>query len=97
MPTPIDFIVECIIKATDVKKSKPKHPNLTWLCGVCYKNVNYNNPSIECTLCKHWTHIKCTDITLDEYNNLIDRNNSNPSLIEDEPWICPKCTLINNA
>ena len=96
MPTPIDFIVECIKTSVD-EKSYRKQPSLKWPCSVCNRNVNYNNPSIQCTSCTLWTHIKCTDMTLDEYNDIIDRNNLNSDLIESESWSWSKCTLIHNA
>ena len=27
---------------------------------------------------------------------MIERNKSNPDLLENEPWICRKCTIIEN-
>ena len=56
MPTPIDFIIEN--RNTNVRLTKyPKFP-----CSVCSRNVTYNNPSILCSCCDLWVHIKCTDL-----------------------------------
>ena len=80
-----------------LKNPSKNHSKLKYPCGICSKNVNYNNPSIECTCCSYWVHIKCTDRTIDEYNSQIDRNFLNPELIESEPWICSKCMITINA
>ena len=91
MPVPIDFIVENLKSQTN-----KHHPKLKFPCGACVKNVNYNNPSILCISCTHWIHIKCTDTTIEGYNDMMERNKSNPDLIENEPWIGPKCSMIEN-
>ena len=92
MPVPINFLVENL---KSPNKNTLTNPKLKFPCGVCFKNVNYNNPSIQCTSCSHWIHIKCTDITIEKYNEMIERNILNPDLVENEPWICPKCTIID--
>ena len=43
-------------------RSNPKFPS-----GVCPKNVNYNNPSKQCTHCHYCIHVKCTDISVREH------------------------------
>ena len=91
MTVSVDYIVGCL------KNPSKNHSKLKYPCGICSKNVNYNNPSIECTCCSYWVHIKCTDKTIDEYNSQIDRNFLNPELIVSEPWICSKCMITINA
>lgn len=53
------------------------------LCSVCQKNVRSYNRAIECDVCKHWCHIKCSEISLREYRRLQN--------IQNFDWTCPSC------
>ena len=80
MPIPTNFIVESIQR--DIKI-----PNIKSPCAVCYKNVNYNNLFLTCTLCENKIHLKCTDVSKAEYNYRTQLNNVIPNLAYDEPWM----------
>ena len=38
------------------------------------KNVNYNQKALKCTKCDMWIHIKCNDISIKEYDDMIEQN-----------------------
>ena len=91
MPVPIDFIIKSLNDSNTIKsRSNPKFP-----CGVCRKNVNYNNPSKQCTHCLYWIHVKCTDMSVQDHSNQLCQKQTD--VTESEHWTCPKCTLLNNA
>ena len=72
--------------------------NHPYPCGICQKNVSSNQKAIECTKCMHWIHIKCNGTTNDEYNNIIDINNSlTETEIDNNKWLCNKCLISNMA
>ena len=67
-------------------------------CGICQKNVNYNQKAIECTNCNHWIHMKCNGTPDEDYFKIITENST---LKEDEilkkEWLCNKCHISNRA
>ena len=54
-----------------------------YICCACDKHVYHNQNSICCDSCDGWTHLKCTKLTLKDYNEL--GNN------QDKFWFCRKC------
>ena len=93
MPVPIDFIIKSLNASITLKsRSNPKFP-----CGICSQNVNYNNPSKQCSLCHYWIHVKCTDISVEEHSNPIQSNQNQPDVTENKQWIRPKCTITKNT
>ena len=98
MPTPIQFVIESIRATKNVKKKQVKSTaNIQSPCGVCWKNVLYNQPSLHCHMCLQSIHLKCTDMTLPEYHIITARNDQNPEPNESHLWYCPKCTVLQNA
>ena len=98
MPTPIQFVIEIIRATKNVKKNQLKSTvKIHSQCGVCWKNVLYNQPSLHCDMCLHTIHIKCTDMTLTEYHTITARNAQNPEPHENQLWYCPKYTVLQNA
>ena len=88
MPVPNDFTIKSLNVSNTIKSlSNPKFP-----CGVCRKNVNYNNPSKQC---HYWIHVKCTDMSVQEHN--IQLSQKQTDVTESKQWTCPKCTIRNNA
>ena len=69
-------------------------PTLSWTCSVCVDNthcikcnigfnLNSNQKSICCHLCKKYFHLKCSHLTLAKYSLLSTSN---------EKWYCRTCT-----
>ena len=63
-----------------VNPGPPKHP-----CGLCNKAVRTNQKAIKCKECLHWSHINCTAMSTQSYDNF--RRDSN--LV----WICNFCVF----
>ena len=53
-------------------------------CKICRKPVKINQNQLFCTECNSWLHLKCTDISVTEYPNLVE-----------ETYICPLCELTD--
>ena len=45
-------------------------PNWKYPCIACSKPVRSNQKGLECNTCKKWVHLKCTDLTEQQYNFL---------------------------
>ena len=45
--------------------------NHKYPCGLCQKNVNWNQKAVECTQCKSWIHIKCNGTSELEYDKMM--------------------------
>ena len=60
-------------------------------CGICCKNVNVNQKNLLCNKCDSKVHIKCNDISVLEYEKLLnDQSNG-------VPWFCKNCTIDDRA
>ena len=81
----IDMIIDKLTSCGTEIKSRAKFP-----CGYCTKNVNTNQKALQCHQCQKWIHIKCNDLTVDEY--LIIKDN-----LSNSKWLCLSCIIINNA
>ena len=57
-------------------------------CSVCEKSVRIDSEAIQCDNCDLWVHRKCNNISLSEYEELIDDGNT-------EKWFCIIC--INSS
>ena len=51
-------------------------------CTNCKKGVRSNQRAIRCDFCDEWTHMKCTTISLSQFNKLST---------SDETFYCTKC------
>ena len=58
-------------------------PNWKYPCIKCQKPVKTNQKGLQCNTCNKWLHLKCTDLTLDQYNFLETNINS--------PFYCLIC------
>ena len=54
-------------------------------CGICNRNVTDGQKSIYCNNCNLWVHIRCNEISVSEYNKLVNE-------CDDIPWFCLSCT-----
>ena len=66
-------------------------------CGICCKNVLYNQKSLHCSKCLHCIRIKCSATLLSEYEKIIQAREQNPGNTGNELWNCPKCNILQNA
>ena len=57
--------------------------DLHGICPECNKEVTYRSKGVECECCLNWYHVKCGDISDDEYRN-----------ISETVWYCRKCIAI---
>ena len=57
--------------------------DLHGICPECNKKVAYRSKGVECECCLNWYHVKCGDISDDEYRN-----------ISETVWYCRKCIAI---
>ena len=53
------------------------------ICPECNKYVTYRSKGVECECCLNWYHVKCGDISDDEYRN-----------ISETVWYCRKYIAI---
>ena len=51
-------------------------------CSMCKFKVHNNHKAIFCNICHLWTHLKCTLLSLSEYNDLTHSH---------DDWYCPSC------
>ena len=56
--------------------------NILFPCGICRKNIITN--TIECSSCKQWIHLKCSNL---KKNDLV-------KLEESEIWQCKNCVSL---
>ena len=57
--------------------------DLNGICPECNKKVTYRSKGLECECCLNWYHVKCGDISDDEYRN-----------INETVWYCRKFITI---
>ena len=57
--------------------------DLNGLFPECNKKVTYRAKGVECECCLNWYHVKCGDISDDEYRNM-----------SETVWYCRKCIAI---
>ena len=57
--------------------------DLNGICPECNKKVTYRSKGVECECCLNWYHVKCCDISDDEYRN-----------ISETIWYCRKRIAI---
>ena len=62
-------------------------------CGICEKAVAKNHKAVVCDLCDKWVHCRCSNVSLSEYNDMIDDANNDEST--NKKWICIKCINSN--
>ena len=43
---------------------------IRYLCTKCKQPVKSNQKALQCDFCDHWTHLRCTTITVKEYHIL---------------------------
>merc|ERR1719150_1188347 len=56
-------------------------------CGVCKKNVNSSDKSLQCDTCSEWCHIKCGGVSKQHYRQMVELDQSDIEL----QWECPPC------
>merc|ERR1719474_841053 len=61
-------------------------------CGVCKRNVNSSDKSLQCDTCSEWCHIKCGGVTKEHYRQMVQLDESNIEI----QWECPPCEKLRN-
>jgi hypothetical protein len=56
--------------------------SIKYPCTNCKKGARSNQRAIQCDFCDEWTHMKCTTISLSQFNKLST---------SDETFYCTKC------
>ena len=67
----------------DISEMFLPEKDLHEICPECNKKVTYRSKGVECECCLNWYHVKCGDISDDEYRN-----------ISETVWYCRKCIAI---
>ena len=67
----------------DISEIVLTEKDLKGICSECKKKVTYRSKGVECECCLNWFHVKCGDISDDEYRN-----------ISETVWYCRKCIAI---
>ena len=93
MPTSINFVRNSIKVSKNLIKRAQITSNIQFPFGVCLTNVKYGENSIQCTSCDKWIHLNCTNMTLQQFYDIIEDNKKNPDLIDTADRHCPKCTF----
>ena len=75
--------IQAILEQIESIEPKPITKTNKYPCTKCTKQCRINQQSIECSNCKKWTHIKCTNLTPTEFQN----HTNNPN----EQWKCKIC------
>ena len=91
MENPVNFLKNSIRYTKALLSNQNRIPE--YPCGICKFDVKHNDKSIYCSECEKWIHIKCTDVSSEEYREMQIRNRENPELIDSETWICLKCIM----
>ena len=68
----------------------PPATTLLTLCTVCLKRVHKNQKDLCCTHCNHQTHIKCNDISPQQYESLKDETYT-------VKWTCLFCKIKDHT
>ena len=81
----LTFIYQMLRKAGNLLKNKADHIltatllcNIKYTGGICKKSVNKNQKAIKCSVCSEWVHIKCNGVSVNEYEKLIEEEESIP-------------------
>ena len=56
------------------------------ICSQCSKAIRKNQNGIYCNNSNHWLHVKCTNLTNEEFKLLCKQD-------DDIPWCCNHCIL----
>ncbi|CAG2244297.1 unnamed protein product [Mytilus edulis] len=77
------FLLLTLILSNDIHQNPGpiKYP-----CAICDKSVNSNHRAVSCDNCQLWVHIKCGNISPEDYNKM--------SKCENITWSCPNCKII---
>ena len=55
---------------------------LAFNCPICRRSVSDNHRAIECDVCYAWYHLRCTPLSLKEYNHIS---------VTADLWFCTRC------
>ena len=67
--------------SSDIPEMFLPEKDLNGTCPECNKKVTYRSKGVECDCCLNWYHVKCGDISDDEY-------------LSETVWNCRKCIAI---
>ena len=64
-----NWIIRLLLLGGDIHPN-PGPQSHKWICDICLKHITKHQTSILCNYTKHWIHLKCSQITTKDYNNL---------------------------
>ena len=67
----------------ELPKINPKEYIGRDICRSCSKEIKSKEQAISCDLCERWTHRKCSDMSISNYNKYKKKRNF--------PWVCNTC------
>ena len=83
-------IICCMLLLIGISNDINLNPGpIRFPCGLCSKQVRWNQKAVCCDHCDLWYHTKCIEMTTGSYLDLQDH----PSI----SWICRDCGLPNFA
>ena len=97
MSTPAAYLIQSIRSAQRNSNDNKSGKHIEYPCSICDYEVKNNNKAILCTSCELWSDIRCNNISVNEYKERQRRNLDNPDSIENEIWICMRCTLLERS
>ena len=65
--------------------TKVNERRISFPCSVCQKGVTKASKAILCDNCDKWTHVRCTNISLQRYNECVQTG-------DDIPFVCEGCS-----
>ena len=75
-----------LILAGDIHANPGPHPKYGFPCGLCGRNVTWNDPAVACDDCSVWYHRTCIELCTADFS-LLNR----PSI----SWMGHKCDSTN--
>ena len=79
-----DFKTFCLLQLLILSGDVEANPGpVKYPCSLCRKPTKSNQKAIQCDFCDAWTHLKCTSLSLSQYQKLAN---------SDETFYCNLCS-----
>ena len=74
-----DYLIQSIRTAKQyINKDSNNDQQVDFPCSICNCKVKHNDKAILCTCCDLWVHIRCNNISVNEYIERQKRNRDQP-------------------